>query len=164
VSRLESAPVARPGSNGVRQAPANDEPPAPASGNGLGGAALRDGVLTEARNTSKILYNTVLAQAQKLEVHGDRLVLTFASSFKFGPAFEKYRATLESIASKLAGRKIVVEADGSGVDAEPTDAPVAKPAVDAGKQAALKEQALADSGVQALLEVFPAEIRDIEEM
>ena len=32
-----------------------------------------------------------------------------------------------------------------------------------GAQAA-KEQALADTGVQALLEVFPAEIRDIEEM
>jgi hypothetical protein len=29
---------------------------------------------------------------------------------------------------------------------------------------ALKEQALADAGVQALLSVFPAEIRDVEEM
>jgi len=28
----------------------------------------------------------------------------------------------------------------------------------------LKQQALADSGVQAMLEVFPAEIRDVEEM
>ena len=32
------------------------------------------------------------------------------------------------------------------------------------KKAALKEKALADAGVQALLEVFPAEIRDVEEM
>jgi hypothetical protein len=32
------------------------------------------------------------------------------------------------------------------------------------RKAALREQALADSGVQALLEVFPAEIRDVEEM
>ena len=45
------------------------------------------------------------------------------------------------------------------------DAPrTARPAVDVEKQAALKEQALADTGVQALLEVFPAEIRDVEEM
>ena len=29
---------------------------------------------------------------------------------------------------------------------------------------ALREQALADAGVQAMLEVFPAEIRDVEEM
>ena len=32
------------------------------------------------------------------------------------------------------------------------------------KKAALKEQAIADNGVQAMLEVFPAEIRDVEEM
>ena len=29
---------------------------------------------------------------------------------------------------------------------------------------ALREQAMADAGVQAMLEVFPAEIRDVEEM
>jgi hypothetical protein len=34
----------------------------------------------------------------------------------------------------------------------------------ADRKAALREQALADAGVQALLEVFPAEIRDVEEM
>jgi DNA polymerase III subunit gamma/tau len=32
------------------------------------------------------------------------------------------------------------------------------------RKAALKQQALADSAVQAMLEVFPAEIRDVEEM
>lgn len=111
-----------------------------------------------------MLYNTVLAQAQRLDVSGDRLVLTFASSFKFGPAFDKYRATIESIATKLAGRKITVEADGTGAEPQAADAPGARPAVDVERQAALKEQALADTGVQALLEVFPAEIRDVEEM
>ena len=35
---------------------------------------------------------------------------------------------------------------------------------EADRKSALKEQALADAGVQALLEVFPAEIRDVEEM
>ena len=111
-----------------------------------------------------MLYNTVLVQAQRLEVLGERLVLTFAASFKFGPAFEKYRATIETIASKLAGRKITVEANGSGAEPQSADAPQAKPAADSQRQAALKEQALADTGVQALLEVFPAEIRDVEEM
>ena len=32
------------------------------------------------------------------------------------------------------------------------------------KKSALREQALADAGVQTMLEVFPAEIRDVEEM
>lgn len=121
-------------------------------------------MLTEARKSSNILYNTVLVQAQKLEVIGDRLVLTFAASFKFGPAFEKYRATIASIASKCAGRNITVEADGSGAEPQPENAPQARSAADTERQAALKEQALADTGVQALLEVFPAEIRDVEEM
>jgi hypothetical protein len=35
---------------------------------------------------------------------------------------------------------------------------------DSNKKSALRERALADAGVQALLEVFPAEIRDVEEM
>ena len=32
------------------------------------------------------------------------------------------------------------------------------------RKTVLREQALADAGVQTLLEVFPAEIRDVEEM
>ena len=137
--------------------------PIPAAG-GLGGSALKDAVLAEARASQKMLYNTLLVQAQKLEVLGDRLTLTFAASFKFGPAFDKYKASLEGIASKLAGRKIFVIADGTGADTPSPDRPQARPAADIEKQAALKEQALADTGVQALLEVFPAEIRDVEEM
>lgn len=132
----------------------------------LGGSALRDAVLAETRRGHAMLYNTVLIQAQKLEVLGDKLVLTFAPSFKFGPAFEKYRSTIEAVATRFAGRRIVVQADSTGVD-EPV-AGAAEPkrasAADVEKQAALKERALADTGVQALLEVFPAEIRDVEEM
>jgi hypothetical protein len=40
----------------------------------------------------------------------------------------------------------------------------ADPSPEEHKKAALREQALADAGVQALLEVFPGEIRDVEEM
>jgi len=109
-----------------------------------------------------MLYNTVLVQAQRLEVVGDRLRLTFAPSFKFGPAFEKYRATIETVATRLAGRRIVVEADGGGSDPTP-DTPTPS-AADHERQAALKEKAMADAGVQALLDVFPAEIRDVEEI
>ena len=121
-------------------------------------------MIAEAKKSNQIMYNTVLVQAQKLEVLGDRLTLTFAASFKFGPAFEKYRSALEGIASRLAGRKMSVLADGTGAEPEAPLTQQARPAVDTEKRAALKEQALADTGVQALLEVFPAEIRDVEEM
>jgi len=160
--RAESAAPRTPSANAPRSAAPDEFSAIPAAG-GLGGSALCEAVLAEARKSSAMMYNTVLIQAQTLEVLGDRLVLTFAASFKFGPAFEKYRSTLEGIATKLAGRKITVVADGTG--AEPVkDVAPAKPEADAGKQAALKEQALADTGVQALLEVFAAEIRDVEEM
>ena len=162
-TRAENAPASRTPAAARPAVGADAGGAAPASSS-LSGQALRDAVLTEARKSSPVLYNTVLVQAQKLEVVGDRLVLTFASSFKFGPAFEKYRATIESMASKCAGRRITVEADGSGAEAPPENAPQARPAADLQRQAALKEQALADTGVQALLEVFPAEIRDVEEM
>ena len=146
-------------------AAADELTPIPAAG-ALGGSALKDAVLAEARASEKMLYNTVLAQAQRIEVLGDRLVITFAAGFKFGPTFNTYRTKMETMATRLAGRRIIVEADGSGspVVEEQQAAQPAKPAVDQEKQAALKEQAMADTAVQALLEVFPAEIRDVEEM
>ena len=47
--------------------------------------------------------------------------------------------------------------------AAPTAVPAA-PDPAAMKKSALREQAMADAGVQAMLDVFPAEIRDVEEM
>ena len=92
-------------------------------------------------------------------------------TFSFSPAqrtlrdlFEQNRDWLESIAQRLGGQKVVV----AGVQAEAAspekgaDQVAAAAATD--KKSALREQALADAGVQALLEVFPAEIRDVEEM
>jgi hypothetical protein len=82
--------------------------------------------------------------------------------------FEKDRAWLESIAQQVTGRRITV----TGVQAASIGAPAA-PAKNGGeaaaaapddKKSALREQAMADAGVQAMLEVFPAEIRDVEEM
>jgi hypothetical protein len=64
---------------------------------------------------------------------------------------------------------VTVVADHGAQDSRGGGQPAAAPgpaaaAVTLDKKAALKEQALADAGVQALLEVFPAEIRDVEEM
>jgi hypothetical protein len=61
----------------------------------------------------------------------------------------------------LAGRRITIV--GGQVDA-PAAPPAAAGQKPADKKAALREQALADAGVQTMLEVFPAEIRDVEEM
>jgi hypothetical protein len=75
---------------------------------------------------------------------------------------EQSRSWLEPLAQQVAGRKVVVtSANGGDHGAGPQ--PLPEPAK-ADRKTALREQALADAGVQALLEVFPAEIRDVEEM
>jgi DNA polymerase-3 subunit gamma/tau len=135
---------------------------------GEGSAGYRDALLAEIRKSNGVLYNTLVAQAQRLDAGADRLTLTFAASQKIGPTFEKYRPVLEEMASRAAGRPIAVAAEIAGdgrieaAAAEPSDGSDAAP--EAARKQALRERALADAGVRALLEVFPAEIREVEEM
>jgi hypothetical protein len=80
--------------------------------------------------------------------------------------FEQNRGWLESVAQKLAGQKLTVEsrqAEGAGPGSAGGVEPAPRGAAP-DRKSALKQQALADPGVQALLEVFPAEVRDVEEM
>jgi DNA polymerase-3 subunit gamma/tau len=118
----------------------------------------KDSLLSEIRSANPVMYNALIVQAQSMDVTGDRVVLRYAQSQKIAATFDKYKPQVESIASKLAGRKVTVVAE--------TAAPAARP--DAAKEiaerkSAVREEALADSGVQALLEVFPAEIRDVDD-
>jgi hypothetical protein len=105
-----------------------------------------------------VFYNTVVAQAQRIEVTADRVTFSFSpSQSALREHFEQNRAWLESAAEKITGRKIrmaAVQLDSSVPAADDASS----------RKTALRDQALADAGVQALLEVFPAEIRDVEEM
>jgi len=134
-------------------------------------AGFKDALLAEIRKTKAVFYNTVVAQAQKIEVGSDRVVFTFSSTQRaLRDMFERERTWLESVALQITGRRVAfasVHTEGAPVPAADaaTGAAAAKPgAKPADRQSALREQALADAGVQALLEVFPAEIRDVEEM
>jgi DNA polymerase-3 subunit gamma/tau len=134
-------------------------------GEPLGGNALKDALLSEIRKTNPVLYNTLIIQAKRFEVLSDRVVLAFDAAQKIGPTFDKYRPQLESMALKLAGRRMsVVSEAATATTTAPDAAAVTQASNEAGRKSAMKEQALADAGVQALLEVFPAEIRDVEEM
>jgi DNA polymerase-3 subunit gamma/tau len=128
-------------------------------------ASFKDGLLAEIRKSKVVFYNTVVAQAQKIEITADHVTFTFSAAQRaLREMFEQHRSWLESLAAQVAGRKVAVT---SANGAETTEAatPAAPDASGkADKKTALREQALADSGVQALLEVFPAEIRDVEEM
>jgi len=90
-----------------------------------------------------------------------RLRFTFSAAQKtLREMLEQNRGWLETLAQQLAGHKVTVtSANGSeGGSGEPPKTPVLD------KKAALREQALANEGVQTLLEVLPVEIRDVEEM
>jgi len=131
-------------------------------------ASLKDALLAEIRKSKVVFYNTVVAQAQTIEVTRDRVTFTFSSRQRtLSDEFERNRAWLESIAQQIAGRKVAVGCVLAGTpDAKdsPGSTPAAQPDAAATKKSALREKAMADAGVQALLEVFPAEIRDVEEM
>jgi len=124
--------------------------------------SLKDNLLAEIRKSKQVFYNMVVAQAQKIEVAGDRVTFIFAPNQRtLRDTFDQNRPWLESIGQQVAGRRLVFVAqtqnEASASAAEPTEKPPDKKAV-------LREQALADAGVQTMLEMFPAEIRDVEEM
>ena len=127
---------------------------------------LKDAFLEEIRKVKKFFYGTVIAQAQRIEIDGDRIVITFAPQHRaLRSQLDQSRPMLESIATQLSGRKMfVVSAEGPASAPGGSADQGGKPGENIEKQAALREQALADSGVQAMLDVFSAEIRDVEEM
>jgi len=172
------AAVSRPAAAPVKSAPAPvksapvQSAPAPAPKSEIRNpqsemtTSLKDALLAEIRKTKVVFYNTVVAQAQTIEVAGDRVTFTFSSKQRaLSDEFEKNRGWLETIAKAAAGRRITVAGVMGDAAADAKAAPGA-PAADAAatKKSALREKAMADAGVQAMLEVFPAEIRDVEEM
>src|SRR5262245_34335844 len=137
-------------------APSTQVPRATPSG------SLKDTLLSEIRKSKQVFYNMVVAQAQKIEVTGDRVTFTFAPNQRtLRDTFEQNRPWLESIGQQAAGRRLVfaaqTQSEASGPAAESAEKTPDKKAV-------LREQALADASVQTMLEMFPAEIRDVEEM
>ena len=135
---------------------------------------VKDTFLGEIRKAKKFFYGTVVAQAQRIDVEGDKVVFTFGPQHRALRAqLDQNRPWLEAAASQLGGRKMTVAAaEGTGVATNQSSAPsgaaaasahAAEPA-GADRQQALKDRALADNGVQTMLDVFAAEIKDIEEM
>jgi DNA polymerase-3 subunit gamma/tau len=126
---------------------------------------LKEAFLAEIRRAKKFFHGTVLAQAQRIDVQGDRIVVTFSAQHRMLRAqLEQMRPLLEETATGLAGRKMTVAA-AEASSSEAVRSGEQRPSVsETDKKAALRERALADSGVQAMLDVFAAEIRDVEEM
>jgi DNA polymerase-3 subunit gamma/tau len=129
----------------------------------LSGDAARQTFLMEIRKAKAAFYNTVVAQAQKIEFESDRVTFAFLPAHRIlGEQVQQNRSWLEQIAGAVAGKKMAVGTtqSESAVDALP---PPGAP-VPASKPADLKTTAMTDSAVQAMLDVFPAEIENVEEI
>ncbi len=134
------------------------------------GEAARDAFLMEIRKAKAMFYNTVVAQAQKFEFGDDRVTFSFLPAHRIlREQVEQNRSWLEQIAAGVAGRRIMVgaaQAEAPAADAPLPGAP--RPGAAAGeggsKPPDLKTAAMADSAVQAMLDVFPAEIENVEEI
>jgi hypothetical protein len=141
-------------------------------------AQLKEAFLEEIRKQKKFFYGTVVAQAQRIDLQPDTITFVFAPQHRaLRSQLEQTRSWLEETAARLAGRNMAIAAAeapsssptaaspgrSSGFGGAPASENV-QAAVGADKAQELKERALADNGVQALLDVFAAEIKDIEEM
>ena len=164
--RLSPRQRSRPSRRGVRaaKAPAAGSEPMP-DVQPVAPEMLKDAFLAEVRKGKKFFYGTVVAQAQRIDIDGDRIVFTFAPQHRaLRVQLDQSRAWLDALASQLSNRKMtVVSAEGAAVP-DKGGAAAPTPAPEKNRQSELRQQALADSNVQAMLDVFAAEIKDVEEM
>ena len=138
----------------------------------MSSGALKDALLAEIRATKPFFYNTVVAQAQRIEVTDGRITFAFLPTHRaLRQQFDQSRDWLESMTERLAGRRTTVVAvqtasaigDTAGGAARGIEETAKAPPAAAATRD-LKAEAMSSSAVQAMLEVFPAEISDVEEM
>lgn len=176
------APVSRPA---TAAAPAKAAPPstveAPRStgSTAAAGSGVKDALLAEVRTGKPMLYNMAIAMAQRIDASETAITFTFAANHNVARAqLEQNREWLELLTERLTGRRIPVralQADAVQADAvqdaaaqaegdAPSAAGASGPAASGKPARDLRAEALASPAVQAVLEVFPAELGDVEEM
>ena len=112
-------------------------------------------ILAEIKRAKKFFHGTVVAQAQHIDLVGDRLVFAFTPSQRtLAAQVEQTRGWLETMASKMLERTITVETT-QGDEESAAPAPGADPQE-------LRARAMNDQVVKAMLDVFPAEIGEVE--
>ena len=154
--RVSDTPVARPEPSPVAVPP----PVVPAGvaaevADGVEGGTIEQ-LLESLRKSNRTFFGTALARAT-LVVDGSKLVLTVGGNFEQARC-EGRRSWIEDTAQQVFGRKLPLEIR---VVVQASDPAVAPVDVD---KARLKEQAMKSEAVQAMLDVFAAEIRDAEEI
>jgi hypothetical protein len=171
-------PKAAPSVPASRPAPVSAKaPPAPAPGPASAAAAapaaapsgdsgFKDRFLADVKAGKSTFYNLVVASAFRIDASPAGISFAFLPNQKNAKGqCEEQKAWLASIAEKVAGQPVPVTVVVADAGAQPAPAP-ASPAGAAKPKAAsddVKEEAMQNSTVQALLEIFPVEKTTIEE-
>ena len=123
-------------------------------------AKFREAFLGEVkRSRGQADWGMVFLPARRVEVAVGSVTFVYESQPKLmAGRFEALRAGLSELATSLAGRPMVVSCR---VESAPA---VAAPSAQQGEKDRLKAAAMAEPAVQTLLDVFPADIRDVEEV
>ncbi len=163
--RKAATPDTKPTARKAEAAAPQPTTPPPAADAGPD-ASRKGEILAEIKKTKKFFHGTVVAQAQRIELSGDRLVFAFTPTQRtLAGQLRQNRGWLEELASKVAGRPIRVATEQG--DAEPGQSsatgPLDAPALSS-EQARLREQAMEDPIIQTMLDVFPAKIGEVEKL
>ena len=173
-----SAPGPNPSAPSAPDPGAPGAPPAsPAAARATGApavavGALKDALLSEIRGAKSFFYNTVVAQAQRIDVTAEAVTFAFLPTHKaLREQFDQARPWLEPLVERVAGTRMRVAAVASGDGevpvpfvAPPEPAPRAGAEANAAGGGDLKDAAMASPAVKSLFEVFPAAIRDVEKL
>ena len=143
---------------------------------------LKDAFLAQVKASKVFFYNTVVAQAYRVDVTPSRITFTFLPNQRVPKQqCEEMRAFLEEIAQKVSGTRIPVTVAVAEarvrlrhLSHRRTVAPArtcrtwyswpAGRTPSASDEESLRREAMADPSVQALFEIFPVEKSKIEEM
>jgi hypothetical protein len=138
----------------------------PTSGtSGTSGTEFKDRLLGEIKSAKSTFYNLVVASAYRIDASPSGVTFVFLPNQKNAKAqCEEQKAWLQQLAERVAGKTVpisVAVAEGvPGAAVGPAAPPVAAPRLSPEE---LKEEAMANSTVQAVLEIFPVEKTTIEE-
>lgn len=158
-------PAAPPQVAPEEHAPNRAAAPEPAAPPTTAPADLKTDLLAEIKRTRAVFHGTVIAQARAIAVHDSRLVFTFAKAHGLlAEQVAQAKTWLEPICEKLAGRRLAIVTElveGGGDGARTAPAAHTRPHA---PQRDLRAEALATPAVQALLEIFPSEVKDVTEL
>lgn len=165
---VAAAPAATPRTP-VTVAPGTSGSPGTLAPGTLGtDSAFKDRFLAEIKSNKTTFYNLVVASAFRIDASPDKVTFAFLPNQKNAKMqCEEQKTWIASIAEKVAGKPVPVSITVADASMQPAKAPsapsAAGPAPSAPASGDIKAEALADSTVQAVLEIFPVEKTTVEE-